>query len=191
MKDQLVRALQRYPVFTVKDIANVLQQSRSYAYLVAYRLKKNGAIREIEKGKYTLETDPFLIASWVVWPSYISGWAALHYYHLTEQLPFTIQVITTRKRNKKSLVFLGTTIEFTTIRQAAFCGFQKEPYQGREIFLARGEKALIDGLLTRKISLVEALEIIRRHRRNISRRKLLAFARSDPELAARLRRGLA
>lgn len=191
MKDTLIKALQRYPVFTVRDIANVLRKSSSYAYLVAYRLKKAGTIQEIEKGKYTLETDPFLIASWIVWPSYISGWAALHYQHLTEQLPFTIQVMTTRKRNKKSLLFHGTTIEFSTIRKAAFTGFKKILYQQREVFIAEPEKALIDGLLSQRMSLPEALEIIRTHRRKINKRKLFTYARPAPKLAAKLKRELA
>ena len=47
MKDTLIEALQRYPVFTVREMAQVLGKSSSYAYLVAYRLKKSGIIQEI------------------------------------------------------------------------------------------------------------------------------------------------
>lgn len=47
MEKELLNALKPYPVFTVKDIANVLNKSREYAYLVAYRLKKADAIKEI------------------------------------------------------------------------------------------------------------------------------------------------
>lgn len=194
MKDTLIQALRRYPVFTVRDIANVLRKSSGYAYLVAYRLKKAGTIQEIERGKYTLETDQFLIASWIVWPSYISGWAALQYHHLTEQLPFTLQVITTRKRNKKSLLFHGTNIEFSIIRKAAFTGFKKIMYQNREIFIAEPEKAVVDGLWFEKMSFPEAREIIAAHRRKINKRKLLRYAKLislAPPLMAQLQREFA
>lgn len=58
MREGLVAALGRYPVFTIKEIAGVLNSSREYAYLAAYRLKKSGAVHEVEKGKYSLEEDP-------------------------------------------------------------------------------------------------------------------------------------
>lgn len=191
MKDTLIEALQRYPVFTVREMAQVLGKSSSYAYLVAYRLKKSGIIQEIERGKYTRETDPFLIASWILWPSYLSGWAALQYHHLTEQLPFTLQVITTRKRNKKSLRFHGTSIEFSTIRKAAFTGFKKIMYQNREIFIAEPEKAIVDGLRFETMSFPEAQEIIGAQRRKINKRKLFRYAKLislAPQLRAQLKR---
>ena len=79
MKERLLKALTGYPVFSVRDIAGVLGKSQNYAYLVAHRLKKAGVIHEIEKGKYSVDSDPFLVASWITWPSYISSWAALNF----------------------------------------------------------------------------------------------------------------
>jgi predicted transcriptional regulator of viral defense system len=187
MEKELVRALRRYPVFSVRDIAGVLNKGRNYAYLVAYRLKKNGAINEIEKGKYSLDSDPFLVASWVVWPSYISGWAALNYYNLTEQLPFTIHVMTTRKRKRKIISYGNAKIEFVKIKNSAFTGFQRIPYQGKEIFIAEKEKAIIDGLATKKMSFGEAIELIRINRGKISSRKLFSYARAWTGLAKRLK----
>ncbi len=190
MQFKLVMELKRYPVFTVKDIAAALGQSSGYSYLVAHRLKKAGVIYEIEKGKYTLEKDPFLIASWIVWPSYISSWAALNYHKLTEQLPFTIHVATTRKRKKKKLVFVGTAIEFIKIRKSAFRGFQKIRYQDQDIYIAEKEKALIDGMASKTLSLSEAVEMIKNNPRTISRRRLFMYARAYKNLAAKLRREL-
>lgn len=182
-----MKALERYPVFTVRDIADVLNKGREYAYLVAYRLKKREVIHEIEKGKYTLEEDPFLIASWIVWPSYVSGWAALNYYKLTEQLPFTIHVVTTRKRKRKIVSYGNTKIEFIKVRGSAFFGFRRMAYQNREIFIAEEEKAIADALATRKMSIGEAVEIIKRNRGKLNMRKLFSYARIARGLAKRLR----
>jgi len=188
MQAKIVNELRRYPVFTVKEIAAVMQKSSNYSYLVAYRLKKAGVIHEIEKGKYTVEKDPFMIASWIVWPSYISSWAALNYHKLTEQLPFTIHVATTRKRKKKMISFMHTKIKFIKIRKSAFQGFQKIRYLDQEIYMAEKEKALIDGLISQTLSLPEAGDIIKNNPQKISRRKLFAYARPYKRLAKLLKR---
>lgn len=187
MEKQLITALKRYPVFTVKDIANVLDKSRDYAYLVAYRLKKAGTIYEIEKGKYTLEEDPFVVASWIVWPSYISGWAALNYYKLTEQLPFTIHVVTTRKRKRKTVSYAGAKIEFIKIKKSVFSGFQRVIYQNKEIFIADKEKAIVDALATKKMSFSEAADLIKNNRRKLNKGKLLSYAKKWRGLIKKLK----
>ena len=186
----LLAALKRYPVFTVRDIANVLNKQRDYAYTVAYRLKKAGAIHEIEKGKYTLEEDSFLIASWITWPSYISSWAALNYHKLTEQLPFIIHVITTRKRKNKIVIYGNSRITFIKIKKNAFFGFERVIYQNKEIFIAEKEKALVDAIATKKMSLGEAVDIIKNNVRKINKTKLFSYAKITKGLVKKLKRGL-
>ncbi len=190
MKEAIRKALLDYPVFTVKDLASLLNKKIDYAYLQAYRWKKEKLIHEIEKGKYTSEKDPFLISSWIVWPSYISGWAALHYYHLTEQLPFTIQVMTTRRRNKRTINYGNAKLEFSTVKPYFFCGFQKVVYQQHEIFIAEKEKALVDALATKRMSLAESIEIIKNNKRNLSRKKLFIYAKQVRGLESKLKREL-
>ncbi|HIG93219.1 TPA: hypothetical protein HA242_04180 [Candidatus Woesearchaeota archaeon] len=190
MNEAIKKALNNYPVFTVRDLSSLLNKKRNYAYLQAYRWKKAKLIYEIEKGKYTLEEDPFIISSWIVWPSYISGWAALHYYHLTEQLPFTIQIITPRRRKKKILTYGNSKIEFTTVKSPFSIGFQRIIYQQKEIFIAEKEKALIDALATKKISLAEGIEIIKNNKRKINFRKLFSYAAMVRGLTTKLKEGV-
>lgn len=190
MQNLLISALKRYPVFTVRDIANILDKGRDYAYLVAYRLKKAGAIHEIEKGKYTLEEDPFVVASWIIWPSYISGWAALNYHKLTEQLPFTIHVITTRKRKTKSVLYGNARIEFIKIKKSAFFGFQRIAYLDREIFVAEKEKAIVDGIVSKKMSFAEAVDIVKNGKKKLSRNKLFSYAGIAKGLSKKLKEAL-
>jgi predicted transcriptional regulator of viral defense system len=187
MKKELEMLLKNYPVFSVRDIANALNKSRNYAYLVTYRMKKAGSIREIEKGKYSTYQDPFLVASWIVWPSYISGLAALNYYNMTEQLPFTITVVTTRKRKKNLILYGNAKIEFVKIKSSAFIGFQKINYHEKEIFIAEKEKALIDCVVARKMSFDEAIAIIKINKGKVNRKKLFFYAHAWNGLAKKLR----
>ncbi len=190
MRDALLAALKPYPVFSVREIAAVLGKGRPYAYLAAFRLKKAGLIREIEKGKYTAQEDPFAIASWVAWPSYISGWAALNYHKLTEQLPFAIQIVTTRQRKSPSLVFNNTRLEFTRLKKDAFFGYRRVAYAQGQIFVAEAEKAIVDALALRRMSLPEAVGLVRHNKRKINLRKLLAYSKSARGLAKKLRGAL-
>ena len=153
-----------------------------------YWLFKNRKL--IEKGKYTLETDPFLIASWIVWPSYISGWATLQYYHLTEQLPFTIQVITTRKRNRKVIQYGNATIEFTRVKPSFLKGYRQVLYQQKELFIAEKEKALVDAVATKKMTLEECNHIIQQNKRPINIKKILSYASTIKGLAKRIKEEL-
>ncbi len=184
---ELIKELSRYPVFTVKDIASIANKEIGYAYTLAYRLKETGQIYKIEKGKYTLETDPFAIASWIAWPSYISGWAALSYHRLTEQLPFTIHVVTTIKRKRKTISFGNGRIEFLTVKKDRFFGFEKEMYKNKEIFVAEKEKAIIDAVATKKMTVQEASEIIESNRNKLSKRKLFLYGKIIHGLNAKLR----
>lgn len=183
---RLLKELGRYPVFTVRQMASIADKGMNYAYLMAYRMKKAGLIHEIEKGKYTLEEDPFVIASWIVWPSYISGWAALSFYKLTEQLPFVIHVVTTVKRKDKTISFGNSKIEFLTFKKERFLGFGKRVYQNKQIFIADKEKAIVDGIAARKMSVEEAAELIMNNKRKLSVRKVLRYGKAVKGLNKKL-----
>jgi len=65
-----------------------------------------------------------------------TGWAALHHYGLTDQLPFAILVATTRKRRKAAVPYGNGRIEFAGMKGNTFNGFHRMVYQGKEIFVA-------------------------------------------------------
>jgi predicted transcriptional regulator of viral defense system len=160
---KLLKELKRYPVFTTKTIRDITGKERDYSNLIMYRLKKADLIFEIEKNKYTVHNDSFIVASYVVWPSYITGWAALQYYHLTEQLPWKIEVITTRSRKQKEINFGNSKIEFIKTKPEFMFGYGRSYYRGFEIFVADKEKAIADAYVFKRISEDELLEIIKRH----------------------------
>jgi len=99
----IINELKKYPVFNLKILRDIIEKDSNYSKLVVYRLKKNNLIFEIERNKYTVNKDPLIISSNIIWPSYISCWSALRYYNLTEQLPQNVFVLTTRSRKKKEI----------------------------------------------------------------------------------------
>ena len=170
---EVLEYLKKYPVFDNTIVQNKLDKSRDYTKLFLYRLKKKGYINKIEKNKYTLFTDAFLIASRIVWPSYISCWSALNYHNLTEQIPHVISVVTTR--NKKSIKFNGVQIYFIKISKNNFFGYERFKYDNFEIFVADIEKSIIDSALLRKASFSEIMEIISNNIKEIRINKFLQY----------------
>lgn len=157
----LIRQLEKYPVFNLKKIREITGKTSGYAKLLVYRLKKKGLITEIEKNKFTTNNDPMVIASNMIWPSYISCWSALRYYNLTEQLPQDIFIITTKTRKKRIVKFNNIKIIFIRVKPKYFFGYIKERYNNFDIFIAEKEKALIDSALFKKISFSEICNIIK------------------------------
>ncbi|MDP2661530.1 MAG: type IV toxin-antitoxin system AbiEi family antitoxin, partial [Dehalococcoidia bacterium] len=74
----------------------------------------------------------------------VSYWSALHYHGLTEQVPHTVLVATTRK--KRSLAFQGHHFRYVTIKPDKFFGYRRESVGELPVVMADPEKALIDSL---------------------------------------------
>ncbi|HLD97441.1 MAG TPA: hypothetical protein VI934_03805 [Candidatus Nanoarchaeia archaeon] len=140
---ELLKRLERYPVFTENDVAKVVYKSPKYVRTLLYRLHKSGHIRRIEKGKYTLHEDPLIFSSHIVLPSYLSVWTALRHYNMTEQQPFSVFVVTAVQ--KQPIRFGNADIRFMASK--LMFGFRKERYSDFDIFIADREKTVIDSLL--------------------------------------------
>jgi len=174
-KIELLKKLAEYVTFSNKTVREITKKDSDYAKLLIYRLKKEGLIFAIEKNKYTLHKDAFIIASKIVWPSYLSCWTALRYYNLTEQLPQDIFVITTRARKRNVLNFENTKIILIKVKPKYFFGFKKEYYDGFTIFIAEPEKALIDSALFKKISFSEIISIVKERKNALNIKKLVCY----------------
>ncbi len=173
---EMLKKLERYVIFNLDTVKNIIQKDEPYTKLLLYRLKKSGLIFQIERNKYTIHKNAFLIASHIIWPSYISLWSALRYYNLTEQIPHSFWVVSPAKRGKRAVRHLDTEIIFVSCKPKYFFGFKKINYNGFEIFIAEPEKAIIDGLLLKRISSSETYSIIKNNLKNIRTKKLVDFA---------------
>ncbi len=168
----LLKELERFPVFKVKTVCEITGKDRGYAKLVVHRLKKRKLLFEIEKNKYTVHSDPLVIASNIIWPCYITGWSALRFHNMTEQLPSNIFVITTRARKKKETKFNDARIIFTGTKPKYFFGYKKENYQNFQVFVAEREKAIVDAALFKMVSFSEISDIVKSNLSSIDIGKL-------------------
>ncbi len=101
--------------------------------------KKKKYLIVIEKGKYTLQTNPLSYATTLVSPSYCSYRSALSYYQLTNQIPLKVQVaIRKYKRPLHEIEFIQTKYLF---------GYTRTTLGDFDLFIAEKEKLLLDCLM--------------------------------------------
>jgi predicted transcriptional regulator of viral defense system len=143
---ELIDKLRSKTVFNLSDIERITNASRNYSKLIIARLLKRKLIKKISFNRYTTKTNQFVIASNLIYPSYISFWSASHYKKYTEQMPKTIQLACTIR--KRPIKYDGYTIEFISLKD--FFGYKKEATSEGEVFIAEDEKLLLDSLLNWK-----------------------------------------
>lgn len=127
-------------VFDVNDAAKAMGKSKRYASKL---LSSNSYIERIERGKYYIRSsnaDMYEIASQIVFPSYVSGFAALRYYSLIEQSIVKYTVVTIKRH--RQIKVAGNTVEFVTMPKSRFFGYKKDGGS----YMATVEKAIVDSL---------------------------------------------
>lgn len=172
---KIVKKIEECPTFNIDTFANIIDKDKTYAKMHLNRLKNRGIVKQIQRNVYTVQEDPLIIASRIVWPSYISLWAAFRYHNLTEQIPNKISVITTRSKSREKIQIMNTVIIFEKIRPSWFFGFSKIKMQGFEVFMAEPEKALIDAVLLKGISATEIYSILKENLKHLSSEKIVDY----------------
>lgn len=150
----IIRQLHQYDLFyfTPRVLADLLTLELPRVYRLVARLKTEGLIVEVEKGKYLVLgfepervlSNPLFIASHLVTPAYVSYWSALHFYSFTEQVPFTVFVATTKK--KRPVTFHGFRFRFVTIQPRKFFGYRREVMGELPTLVADEAKTIVDSL---------------------------------------------
>lgn len=116
------------------------------------RMERDGLVARVEHGKYLLLgltpekvfANPLYIGCNLHSPAYISFWPALHFHGLTEQVPLTVFLVTTRRKTEKD--FRGTRFIFVTLKPEAFFGYRREVLDDLPILVADPAKAILDSL---------------------------------------------
>jgi len=175
-------------LFTVDDAVSILKEKKPSATKLLHDLTKNNWIRRISKGKYLIlpleaGAEPqfteheFIIASALFSPYYISYWSALNHYGLTEQVPKTVFIATTKQRNEKRINKL--TFKFITLKSHKFFGLKTIKISGHSINIAEKEKVIIDCLDQPRNcgGIVEVIKAIDEAKKELSFAKLTAYAK--------------
>jgi predicted transcriptional regulator of viral defense system len=138
--------------FTPSMLSDLFTLDLARVYRLVARLKEDGLIVEVEKGKYLLLglepervlSNPLFIASHLVTPAYVSYWSALHFYGFTEQVPLTVFAATTKK--KRPVSFHGFQFRFVTVQPGKFFGYRREMVGELPVLIADEAKAIVDSL---------------------------------------------
>jgi predicted transcriptional regulator of viral defense system len=136
---------------SASTLAALLDVPRTRAYAMLRNLADQQLVRPVEAGKYLvlgLEperglSDPFFIATRIVYPSYVSYWSALHYHSLTEQVPRTVFVATTLQH--RPVIFNGSRFVYVHLMPHKFFGYEREP-GNLPVLVADVEKTIVDSL---------------------------------------------
>lgn len=137
---EFLRALESngLKTFDLNDAVKIIRKPAGY---VSMFLSSIGEIKRIERGKYYVDgTDPYVIASNLLHPSYISLISALGYYKSITQMPVEIDVMALRQH--KALSIEGYRVRFFKIKRRRFFGYGNDD----GVFIATPEKAIIDCL---------------------------------------------
>ena len=166
--------------FTISDMCDMFGISNNYASQMAYQLKMEEEIEEIEKGKYTLPEGseyPFLIASKTVQPSYISFKTALSVYR-TKKVPDTEFYYVATPKRKRPIAFKKYNFKYITLKPYKFFGFCQVNVNGNEVAMAELEKAILDCLEETEYGpdLINLRNILRDFLDVISIKKLIKYA---------------
>lgn len=138
--------------FSPSTLAALFDVPGARAYEILRYLKARALVRPVEAGKYLLLgfqpervlSNPLFIATRMVHPAYASYWTALHFHALTEQVPRTVFVATTRKH--RPLNFNGARFVFVRVAAHKFFGYQRQVIGDLPVLVAEIEKALVDSL---------------------------------------------
>lgn len=145
-------------IFGFSDAREVLQSTNSSVWNVLEGLRKKGRIREIESGKYLLiparagmdgywTEDPWIMAPHLIDVYYVGFWTAMSFWDMTEQIPYTVFVVTTKRKKNRIIEFGKQKFQFVTLSNTKFFGYVKEK-AGKDTFnISSREKTIVDGLM--------------------------------------------
>ena len=114
---QLLTALAREGkfIFSTKEARQLSDKTdipKQYVSSLLMNMVRNGLIKRLRQGIYTrtevtagnIEVHPFSIATYIITPSAISHWSALHYHGFTEQIPRIINALQLKKLSRQVCV---------------------------------------------------------------------------------------
>ncbi len=187
---------QEYYYFTVRELAGLLKIPIAKTYGIVASLEDRRFIKSVERGKYLLLgfepervfSNPFFIASRIVYPSYVSFWSALNFYGFTEQVPITVFLASPKK--KKGIEFNNFRFKYVLINPKKFFGYRKERVGDLDFLIAEEEKAIIDSLYLPENAggMVGVIKAIYNAKEKVDPDKLFAYtsAMKNKSLCSRL-----
>lgn len=143
-------------VFTIDEIRANTEMSDEALKKFLYRLKEEGWIEQIERGKYMqlplgakkgeYTVNEFVIGSMLATPHCIAYWSALHHYGFTEQIHSTVFLQTTSRKKYRRVEVFGIDYRIVQLIPKKFFGIVKERFEGKTVNITDKEKTIVDCL---------------------------------------------
>ena len=153
----LTLAEKEISVFGFDAAKDILQTSNQSVRHVLMGLIRKGRLQRIQRGTYLLVPEtagnelywaesPWVIVSHLIDVYYVGFLTAMNYWGMTEQIPYTVFVATTKRKN--NLKFANQKFEFVTLSKKKFFGFVTQKANKTETFnISSKEKTIVDGLM--------------------------------------------
>jgi predicted transcriptional regulator of viral defense system len=138
LRDKILSGGRR--VLSLSQLSNMAGIPRDSVKVYASRLVKKGLASRVVEGTISLTDDPFVIATQLLEPSYVSLTSALYLNGLIRQVPSVTECVTTKNTRK----FAELGIEYHRVHPALFFGYERLEKKGSYTFVATPEKALLD-----------------------------------------------
>lgn len=154
-------------IFTLNDVVKITEQKKEVVTSTLTRLEKQGKIKRIKKGYYSLSTihNKFKLQK-AYKDTYIGVHSAVEYYESTTQRFRTLDLIS--KKILKEQDIEGTTIVFHKVKKDMFYGYKKIYIDNTEVFISNIEKTIIDCIyFSSKIYLSEIKQFIQKYKDEI------------------------
>lgn len=168
-----------------RQAAQKLKIKTSYVAEALHYLHKEGWIRRLKRGLYAVNADSgmgnppheFQIAMMLVEPCAISHWSAMHYHHLTQQIPNKIFALTPT----------GTSIprsiekdlyHYIQVKPEYYFGLEGIWVEEAQISITDIERTLLDGLISPQNcgDFQEVLHAFKMAKERINLHKLIDYA---------------
>lgn len=141
-------------IFTSED-AQAFWGTSQYAKQVLHRLINKRWIARLKRGTYMvipMEAGPermwseegLILAPYLAKRAAVAYWSALHFWHMTEQLPRVVFLQTPQRMAVRSREILGIAFRLVTVKQRKYFGIAARSIDGRTVSITDREKTLID-----------------------------------------------
>ena len=142
-------------VYGVQQFSNLINRDKNISRVYMNRMVHNGLAIKLFNGRISFIDDDFIIASQMIFPSYISMNSALLFHNMTEQVTRYVECVTT----VNSMNYYDLGIIYHKIKPKLFFGYKRYTENGSYIFVADPEKAVFDGLYYGIFSMDDVMEI--------------------------------
>ncbi len=131
-------------IFTFQALIHETNLRLEYLQSTLEQLTKRGLLSRIERGKYCKHTfrNEYVISNYLVEDGVVAYWTALNLHGLTEQIPNTIFVQTTKLKVDKKV--FGVDYEFVKVKPQKMVGMEQQGYGNYRYRITNVEKTIVD-----------------------------------------------